>query len=474
MWIKARQSGLYDLWHALWVKDSKLEINIQMHKTILKLFLISALILLPASLSAQEKWSLEKCYQYAIENNLALQRQDLQTELSKRSYTERIAQVLPDMSAYSSLGYNVGRSIDPETNTYTTVKNLSNYYQISSSINVFNGLAQLNRIAAAKYMYKAGLAEELKQQNLLLMDITNAYYQVLITGGMAESAAEQVELSKLQLKRTKLLQEAGRESAATVYQIESQLSSDKLLYTQARNTATLAVEDLRQLLNLSPDKSFEVIPEESLENLSREQVDAQKLYGTAMDILPRIEALKNREIGMKKQWNVAKGMAMPTIGASATWRTDAYKLFRDGFIPDPFLDQIRANNRKSFGMYISIPIFDRLSRYTQIQSARINYEDSRLERLQQNEILFKEINSAILNMEAAYDEYVSADDNVTYSQKAFEAMEKKFLTGMANAAELAEAKKQLFAATISKIKAELQFRLQKRTLRFYQTGSWTI
>jgi outer membrane protein TolC len=86
--------------------------------------------------------------------------------------------------------------------------------------------------------------------------------------------------------------------------------------------------------------------------------------------------------------------------------------------------------------------------------------------------LYNEVSKACFELISVKDEYLSAVDNLEYNELSFEAVSKKFETGLASATEFAEAKKALFAADINLLSAQLQYKLKEMTVNFYMTGRW--
>src|SRR3972149_1550631 len=112
-------------------------------------------------ITAQEKkWTLEDCINYAITNNINLQRQKLLTESAEVNYLKSKMDVLPTLNAGTDANVGFGRSVNPVTNLITFKQNLSNSYSINSSVDLFNGLTTLNTIQANKFLLRAGVESE--------------------------------------------------------------------------------------------------------------------------------------------------------------------------------------------------------------------------------------------------------------------------------------------------------------------------
>ena len=178
----------------------------------------------------QKKWTLEDCINYAVENNIGLQRQKLQTQSRDVDLLASRMNLLPNLNAGSNLQLANGRSID-QSNAIAFNQNLTNTVGLSSNIVLFNGFTELNTIAANKYMRNAGIESEKIVRNSLIADLMGQYYQVLYAKGMEDASKMQYELSEKQLFRITKMVETGREAEAKQYEIESQVSADKLTYT---------------------------------------------------------------------------------------------------------------------------------------------------------------------------------------------------------------------------------------------------
>ena len=136
-------------------------------------------------LSAQVKqWTLEDCINYAVTNNIGLQRQRLQTEIAEVNLLKSKMDILPSLNLGSDASIQYGRSIDPITNGVTFLQNFRNGYALNSGLTLFNGFATLNTISANKFLFKAGLENERIVRNTLIIDIMGQYYQVLYAKGL--------------------------------------------------------------------------------------------------------------------------------------------------------------------------------------------------------------------------------------------------------------------------------------------------
>ncbi|HCC70283.1 MAG TPA: hypothetical protein DEQ09_03910 [Bacteroidales bacterium] len=424
-------------------------------------------------LSGQDKWTLEECLSYAEENNIALKRSKVTTDKRKSDLLTRKLEMLPDVFLQSDGYMNFGRSVDPETNTITFNQNITNTYYLGTNLDIFKGFAQLNRISAARYLHLSGRQAEEQQKNLLALDIVNAYYNTQMAKGTVKSAVEQVEVSRKQLHKTEVLVETGAESKTTLLEIQSQLSNDRLLLSQAKTNAGIALEELRLLLQLEPGIPFDIAENTDVIIVRiNEAIDADSVYNFSKELLPRIKTLELQTDARKKELAASKGFLLPAISMFATWRTGYYDAMVAGEDPTPFSDQISNNTNQYVGISLNIPLFNNWYNRNNIRKAKLDLNDSELQLQLEKNALYNEVSKACFELISVKDEYLSAVDNLEFNKLSFEAVEKKFETGLASATEFAEAKRSLFAAEINLMSAELQYKLKEMTVNFYITGRW--
>ena len=75
-----------------------------------KIYLIILALGVSAASFAQKKWTLQDCIQYAIENNLDIQKMQIQKESSEITLNTSKMSRLPDLNAGLGQSFSFGRS----------------------------------------------------------------------------------------------------------------------------------------------------------------------------------------------------------------------------------------------------------------------------------------------------------------------------------------------------------------------------
>lgn len=426
--------------------------------------------------TAQEvkKWTLQDCITYAVENNIGLQRQMLQTESAEADFLKAKMNMLPSLNFGSDAQVGFGRSIDPVTNLITFEQNLSNSYSLSTSFQLFSGFAALNTVSANKFMVKAGIETGKVYRNTLIVNILGAYYQVLYAKGLEDAAEMQLELSEKQLFRIQKMVETGKEALSKQFEMESRASEDKLSYTIAKNSASQALTSLKQMLQLEPGTEFEIVMPDLNNTLITDDIfKVDSVYNIASQTLPRLKAINYELIASRRQVAAAKGNIAPRLSGGGAMYTGFYKITsKDAPEQDPFSTQLKNNNSQALYVSLDIPIFNNYTIGRNIKLAKLRRSDAELKLELEKNSLYTEIENACLNYNRGKDEFTAAIANFEFNKKSFDAVEKKFEAGLVDVTDYSAAKTTLFRAETEALRTKLQLLIRKLTIRFYSTGEY--
>ncbi len=322
-------------------------------------------------------------------------------------------------------------------------------------------------------MVKAGLENEKIARNTLIINILGQYYQVLYSYGLEEASKMQLDLSEKQLFRISKMVETGKEAVSKKYEIESQVSADKLSYTVAHNTTSQAITTLKQMLQLGPDKEFDILMPD-LNNLLiiDDSYNTDSIYKIAAETLPRLKAIEFELKASKKQIAAARGNLAPSVYAGGSLFTGYYALLYDTLHQESFSRQMHNNFGQVISLSINIPIFNNYATARSIKLAKIKNNDTELQLEQEQNNLYTDIENACLNYNRGKDEYAAAKANYEFNTKSFEAVQKKFETGLVDVTEYSTAKTSLFKAETESLRTKLELLIRKLTIQFYSTGEY--
>lgn len=432
--------------------------------------LFISLLLISIGGKAQERWSLRRCIDYAIEHNINIRRTANAVEQSAVEANSAKWARLPNLNGSAGQSWNWGRTQtavkNEDTGDYSTVyvntNSQGSNLNLSTSIPLFTGLQIPNQYALAKLNLKAATADLAKAQEDIAINVASAYLQVLFNQELQQVAESQVELSLQQQARISRLADMGKASMAEVAEAKARVAQDQMTAVQARNNYELALLDLSQLIELeSPEGFFLESPDVSF--ALQQLTPPDEIYQTALVNKPAIQAAEYRLEGSKHSIRIAQSAYYPQLNLNGSLGTNYYST-----INRTFRQQMGDNFSKYVGLSLSVPIFNRFSTRNRVRSARLQRDNYELQLTETKKTLYKEIQQAWYNAVAAESKYSSSHTAAEAGAESFRLMSEKYENGKANAVEYNEAKQNLMRAQSDELQAKYEYLFRSKILDFYK------
>lgn len=430
-----------------------------------KLFILALTVILPIGMQAQNGWTLQQCVEYAIENNLTVQRAENVAAQSKVDVNTAKWARLPNLNGSASQNISWGRTDSPVDNSYIDTKKITANFALSTDIPLFTGLELPNRYALAKLNLKASMEDLNKAKDDIAINVASGYVQVLFNQELWAVAKEQVVLSKEQLNRMVRMEEVGKASPAEVAEAKARVAQDEMSEVQAENNYHLSLLDLSQMLELpTPDGFSLAVPEVEPEFTPLTPPDA--VFMDATQRKAEILAAQYRLEGSEKNIRIAQSGYYPTLSFGAGLGTSYYTL--NGQSGTDFFSQLDNRLNKYIGLSLSVPIFNRFSTRNKVRTAKLQRENYAIQLDESKKVLYKEIQQAWYSAVAAEAKYNSSVAAVTANEESFRLMGEKFENGKATSVEYNEAKLNLMKAMSDRIQAKYDYVFRSKVLNFYK------
>lgn len=410
--------------------------------------------------------SLEECMRYAVEHSPAVRRQDYTNRNYRQDYIESVAALVPSVSGTVGASTSFGRSVDPETNTYTDVSNFDNSYSVSAQMPLFAGLTGINTVRAARVMRLQGVEELQLARDQIALKTMEAYFDVVYYTESVRLAREQLETSTAELEKCRKLFELGLKSAADVAEVESQQASDDYLVTQQENNLALAEIALAEAMNYPADRPLRVDTEVAIETPAG-VAPFREVLDNALENNPKAVAAQYDVRHSKLQFSVAKGNLYPSLYVGGGYSTNFFMNLDDRSLYASFPNQFRDNRGFYVSAQLNIPIFGGLSRRTARNRARNNWYIARQNRTETLRTLQSEVAQAYQQMLGYGKEFVQASKKSDAARLAYEAVAGKYERGMVSALDLQTAADKLLEARSERLRARLQYIIKVRLVAYY-------
>lgn len=451
-----------------------------------KFALTATLILIIISASAQgEKWSIERCIYWAIDNNIQVKQGLVSVETNRLNREQAKFDYLPSLSAGGGYNLSFGRSLDQTTYQYVNNASVNSVNgSLSLGTQLFAGMNKMHSLRKSGFNLLAAVADVERIRNDITLSVTAAYLQILYSKEQVQNSENQIEIIKQQVDRTSKLVAAGSSPRSTLLEVQAQLAAEEYNLVTYQNTLTNNTLTLTQLLELRtiPQGFDIVIPDMSslIGEASISSVDS--IYDRAL-VLPQIEVAKLRMEASKSDVSIARARLYPTLNLGVNYGSSFSDVrTKPQFAPDgtttygkyPFWEQFSDNASSAIQLSIQVPIFNALSARRGVAIARQNLKNSEYSVTLAEDRLYKDIQQAYTDATGAKNRYQSAIHSVTSNNETFNDISNKFTVGAATALDYNTAKNNLINAESMLIQAKYEYVFRVKLLDFYRGIAITL
>lgn len=449
-----------------------------------------------------QPWSLQACIAYAQVHNIQVQLQELNVRMSETNLLASKGQMLPNLNGGASHTYQYGQTIDRFTNTFVNDRVLNQNFFVSSNVTVFSGLQNYNTVQQNKFALQASQFGVDQTRYDISMNVASAYLNILFTEDQLEIANKQQALTQAQVDRMQKLVDAGAIARGNLLDLQTQLAQEKVTVVTAANNATIAYLSLTQLMNLDSTRGFHIVrPNLEITNENILSETPAQIFATAEGTQPSIKQADANVLSAEKGVDVAYGALSPSLSVQGSLGTgysgaarsavatpngaDTIGITTGGdyvLVPGfdynystvPFSDQLDNNFNQSFGVQLTVPIFNRLQVRTNIQRAQIQQLNAELNAELARQNLDKSIQQAYADAQAALQKYRAQVAALSAAEEAFKYTEEKFTVGSVNAVDYTNSKNRRSQAESNVLQAKYDYIFRLKVLDYYKGNPITF
>ncbi|MCD4769746.1 MAG: TolC family protein [Bacteroidales bacterium] len=447
-----------------------------------KIFLIIYILLFSmATTNAQQenRWSLEKCINHAIDNNIVIKQQELQTKFQDNTLKQSKLTVLPSINGTASNNFSFGRALDETTYRFTDEANvMSSSFYGGANLTLFNGLQSYNTIQRNKYNLQASLSDLQNIKDDIALNIALYYLQILLNKELVTVTASQLQTTIEQIDKTQKMVEAGSLARGNLLEIQAQAAREELQLINMQNQLDVSYLNIVQLLEINSTEGFGIIiPEIIVDESWIITGDVGSIYNDAEKIRPEVESARLKLKSAEYDLRIAKGGRSPRLSMSTTFTT-GYSDIRQKLLgidtsgpiygEYPFNEQITDNINYGIGFSLSIPVFNGWQVNTNISNSQINIENYKYSLESSRKQLYKNIQQAFADARASLKSYYASLKAVESMEESFRYTEQKFNVGMVTPVEYNAAKSQLLNAQSDLAQTKYEYIFKTKVLDFYR------
>ena len=327
--------------------------------------------------SQQKVWSLEDCIRYAVENNIQIKQQVVQTEVQKNSLDLAKLKLLPTVNGSVSRQYSFGRALDQNTYQFYTQTVLSDYYYLSGGLTLFSGLQNFNSIQKNKYMVLAGQQDLQDITNNVGLNVALAYLQILLNKELVAENQNQLDITLQQIEKTRKLVDAGSAARGSLLEIEAQAAQEELQLITMKNQLETSYLNLTQLLELKTPAGFEIIvPEIIVDTNAVVTGDIDEIYKIAEGTRPEIKSSELKLKASEYDLKIAKGGRSPILSFDPIYSTRYTYISDLPAAQQTYKEQFKNNDNYGLGLSLNIPILNGWQVNKNISNSKLSVENN--------------------------------------------------------------------------------------------------
>lgn len=444
------------------------------------IFIFTCLILSTGSTFAQQLWSLEECIKYAIDNNIQIKQQIIQTKYQKNTLELAKLKLLPTLNGQATHNYSFGRALDETTYQFTDQENVqSNNFYLGGNLNIFNGFQNLNSIRKSNYDLLASDEDLTNIKDNIALSVALGYLQILLNKELVSATGNQLGITLQQIEKTKKFVDAGSVARGNLLQIEAQAAQEELQLISMKNQLDISVLNLTQLLELNTSEGFDIVtPEISVDTNTVISGNINEIFEAALGTRPEVKSSEFKLASSEYDLKIAQGGRSPRLTMNHSFSTGYSDIRKKilGIDPDTgpiyatysFADQVNDNINYGLGLSLSIPILNNWQINKNISNSKLMIENSEFALEGTKKQLYKNIQQSYADAVAALKKYNASLKAVASMEESLRYTEQKFNVGMITPVDYNAAKTQLLNAQSDMSQAKYEFIFKTKVLDFYK------
>lgn len=424
---------------------------------------------------AAKQWSLRNCIDYALANNIQLQKAKIKEYSALEDVKQSQAALLPSLNLSTSQNVNYtpwpqqGRATVADGYVQSSVDKVyyNGSYSLSGNWTVWNGNKNRNNVKLNKVAAEQARLDSATTANNVLEQIAQLYVQILYSNEAIAVTKESLKTSQTNEQRGKTMVEVGKMSKADLAQLTAQRAQDEYAIVEAESNLRNYKRQLKELLQITSDEEFDIAVPSTTDDMALEAVPTlNDVYAASLEQRPEI---KNAKLGIESSdlsIKVAKAGRMPTVSLNAGVMTSTSSMSDNAWGT-----QMKNNFSLGGGVTVSIPLFDNRQTKTAINKAKLQKQSYLLDLQDKQTTLYSTIENYWLQAVTNQNKFKAARVSTESAQASYELLSEQFKQGLKNTVELMTGKTNLLQAQQNELQSKYLAILNLNMLEFYQTGN---
>ncbi|HET6567443.1 MAG TPA: TolC family protein, partial [Rhodothermales bacterium] len=424
----------------------------------------------PAFAQQPQQITFDEAVRIALEQNISLQQAENQSELSSINVSRARMNFFPDLSFSTSTNQNYGRNFSQGEGRIISQSTQSLSLGASAGINIFNGFNDVATLQQARLNREAGELDVDRARQTVVFNVISDYLTLIADREQIKVREQNLASVQRQLEQIQEFTRVGARPISDLYQQQAAVANAELQLLQAQQQYQLAESALIQVLRLDPFQPYQFTapPVDSLD-LAPRRYELDNLLRNAYDQRPDLQASEAGLKAARQGVRAARSSYFPRVGLNFSYGSGWSSVGEDPITRAymPFWEQLDSRRGGGIGFSLSVPIFDRFTTRNNVQQARVQYENARLERESVRQGIAVQVRQAYLDYQTAQKSVDVARAQVESAQLALNAAQERYDLGAATLLEVAQARTVFVEAQSQQVQARYDLLFREKLIDYY-------
>lgn len=443
-------------------------------------------------------WSLEKCIEYAIQNNIRIKQYELDEQSAEINKDMVIGSFMPNVSLSGNHSWTIADQPNQGTNVIESKTIQSSTFGVGVNVDIYNGLQKQNTLVKARLSHLASQYKLQKMKEDIALNVINSYLQILFNKELVKTNKQQLEYDKSQEERTQELVSAGVVPRGDLLEAQATVSvaTQRLIISQ--NELVMARLNLAQLLQITSYESFDVIDKDyeiseskmlgyspheittrAIESLTDIKTADANVHIAEQDVKiaksaygPYLQAFYNLGTNISYQDRLIGTQVLSSTSEIGYVEGSNQSVLRNNSMaiyggPNSFFNQFSDNFNSNFGLSLRVPIFNGFSTRNTVKLKKLMLKQIENERevktLNLEQLVFK----AYTDTESALKKYEASNMSLEARKLSLEYAKERYSVGMISIFDLNQNQNLYVVAQSDLLKSKYEYIFKTKILEYY-------
>jgi len=413
----------------------------------------------------------EEAVGLALRQNTDIRRARATARLSETQVRAEWLDYSPNLSLNSGVSRRFGRNfseVEGEIITRST-----DFFNAGTSANLtlFNGFENVASLRSTQAQREADRLSLRRARREVVFRVMDRYIALIRSRALIRVRREELAARRKQLQQIRRFVEEGARPVSDQYQEEANVAEARQQLLQARRDRAVDKTELIQTLQLDPRRAYRFErPALPADTLGQRAYDLSSLIGEAFEARLDLEAAQADRRAAERGVRAARSAYYPSLsvgaGYGSSWTSRTRSLPGQAGVPS-FTDQLDNNRSGSVRLSISIPIYDRGRRSTQVQQAEVQAQQARYDLQDQRQTIALEVRQAYLDARNAAQQLAAARSRLRAEEQARRTVREEYNLGTASIVELQNATRDYADAASQRVRARYGLILERKRIDYH-------